>query len=398
MDAFYASVEQADNPEYRGKPVIIGALPGHRGVVAACSYEAREYGVHSAMPVSHAYRLCKNGIYLPPRMERYQEVSKQIMDIFNDYSPEVQQISIDEAFINMTGTERLFGPPEKSAASLKKQVKDITGQIISVGIAPNKYLAKIASDFDKPDGLYRVFPGKEEEFLDRIKLKDLWGLGEKTLTRLEELNITTIPKLRALPEGTLVRFLGKAGASYLYRAVRGIDPGIYRSDPKSHSISSETTFPADTRDKEVINRALLDIAHQVMYRSSNENMMSKTLVCKIRFADFSTTTVQQTCQHYLTSAEELYDLARKLLRKRWDGSREVRLIGLGLSSLEKGSIPRQRDLFSDEYDRKKQVEQAVFEMKKKKWPAVIRASLLKKTRNGRNSSRKDEDSQTDLSI
>jgi len=189
MDAFYASVEQADNPRYIGKPVIIGASPGQRGVVAACSYEARKYGVHSAMPVSQAYARCRDGVYLPVRMSRYQEVSRIIMSAFNDFTPEVTQISIDEAFLNMTGTDKLFGTPVETASKIKERIKSDTDLNISIGIAHNKFLAKLASDYKKPDGLYIVEKGKEIEFIDSLKLGDLWGLGKKTLARLENIGI-----------------------------------------------------------------------------------------------------------------------------------------------------------------------------------------------------------------
>ena len=233
MDAFYASVEQQDNPQYRGKPVIIGASPRQRGVVSACSYEARKYGVHSAMPISQAYRRCPAGVYLPVRMKRYQEVSKQIMALFDRFTPRVQQISVDEAFLNMTGTERLFGPPRKTAEELKEEVRGKTGLTISVGVATNKFLAKIASDLEKPDGLCIVAPGKEEQFIMDLPLKNIWGIGKKTLERLEELNITTTATLKSFSKALLVSMLGKGAGEYLFQAARGKDPGIFREDPQS---------------------------------------------------------------------------------------------------------------------------------------------------------------------
>ena len=248
MDAFYASVEQNDHPEYRGKPVIIGARPGTRGVVSACSYEARKFGVHSAMPISRAYRLCPKGIYLPVRMKRYQEVSARIMELFGDFTPVVRQISVDEAFLDMTGTRRLFGDPEEAARAIKERVRTETGCTISIGIASNHYVAKMASEYGKPDGLYRVEEGREEEFLDKLRLGDLWGVGGKTLERLEELNITTVSRLREFSEGILSSMLGKAAGAYLYSAARGRNPGVFSEEPKSRSISNEITFPEDTRD------------------------------------------------------------------------------------------------------------------------------------------------------
>lgn len=383
LDAFYASVEQHDNPEYRGKPVIIGARPGTRGVVSACSYEAREFGIHSAMPISRAYRRCPRGIYLPPRMERYGQVSREIMALFEDYSPKIQQISIDEAFIDMTGTERLFGTAKGTALRLKEQVLEISGLTISVGVAPNRYLAKMASEFDKPDGLWVVEPGKETEFLDKLQLKDIWGIGKKTLERLSECNITSVSSLRSFAQGALKTMFGQAAGSYLYKAVRGDDPGIHREAPKSRSISSETTFPADTRDKNTINRALLELSHQVMFRMLNERFKTKTICLKLRSADFSTTTAQTTLRHYVGSAEEVFEEVKHLLEKRWNGSELIRLIGVGLSSLEEENEPHQPELFEDRYDKKKKVEQAVLGIKNRmSTGSIVKGSLLRKKKEG----------------
>ena len=380
LDAFYASVEQLDNPEFRDKPVIIGALPGHRGVVSACSYEARVFGIHSAMPISQAYRRCRHGIYLVPRMGRYQELSKAVMAIFEDFSPVVHQISIDEATLEMTGTQRLLGPAEQAATDLKRRVLDEVGLTLSIGIAPNRYLAKLASEFDKPDGMYRINPGEEEAFLDRLRLKDLWGLGAKMLERLEELNITSVPELRGFSESLLQAMLGKAAGAYLYRVVRGENPGIYNPSPKSRSISSELTFGNDTKDGEAIRRALLDLSHQVMFRTYNENFKTKTIHLKLRLSDFSTTTAQTTLRHYVTSAEEVYNTVLDLLAKRWNGTEPVRLVGVGLTALEQTGEPEQGELFEDGYDRKKKVEEAILShVNSKKGGNIVKASLLNRS-------------------
>ena len=378
LDAFYASAEQLDQPEYRGKPVIIGALPGTRGVVSACSYEARKFGVHSAMPISQAYKRCPDGIYLKPRMHRYSELSKEVMALFEQFSPEIRQISIDEATLDMTGTGRLFGPPESAAKLLKERVKVKTGLIISVGIAPNRYLAKLASEFDKPDGLYRVESGSEEKFLDKLSLKELWGIGEKTLSKLKDVGITRVPDLRGYTEPLLQSMLGKAAGSYLYRVVRGINPGIYNIAPKSRSISSELTFGADTKNRDAVKRALLDLSHQVMFRSIDENFKSKTIHLKLRLSDFSTTTSQTTLGHAVSSAEEVYDTVLALLKKRWNGTDAVRLVGVGLTSSETAEEPEQAELFGDSYGKKNKVESAVLSYhKSKKGGRIVKASLLK---------------------
>lgn len=374
MDAFYASVEQADRPELQGKPVIIGASPGKRGVVSACSYEAREFGVHSAMPISEAYRRCPSGHYLPVRMKRYQEVSAQIMSLFTRFTPEIRQISVDEAFLNMTGTEGLFGPPEKCAGTIKSLVRETTGLTISIGIAPNRFLAKLASEVDKPDGLYRIKPGEEIPFIDSLELKDLWGLGKKTVERLRELNIPDTRSLRACREETLQRLLGEHSARYLYQVVRGIDPGLFREETRSKSISNETTFSRDTRDQELIRKTLLELSDQVIFRLLSSGEQGNTVFLKVRFSDFRTTTVQRTIPSSPGSTEELHALALSLLEERWKGNEELRLLGLGVSGLKK-SISRQGDLFEDQRDRHRMVEEAVLRLRIR-GNTITRASLL----------------------
>lgn len=376
MDAFYAAVEQADEPSLKGKPVIIGARPGTRGVVAACSYEARVFGVHSAMPISEAHRRCPDGVYLPVRMSRYQEVSRIIMKIFDDFSPDIQQISVDEAFLDMTGTERLFGAPEEAARMVKSRIKSETGLTISVGIAANRLLAKLASDYDKPDGLFRVKEGLEQEFIDSLSLKDLWGIGKKTLARLEELNITDPPTLRSVDKNSLCRLFGKAGGEFLYTVVRGEDPGILQRESKSHSLSGEVTFEEDTRDPEVIKQVIFDLAHQVMFRLLEKENIGSTVFIKLRFSDFTTTTAQKRLRHPVYSAEEIYDVACSLLRKKWTAGQEIRLVGVGIANVcDKSTEPQQQELFTDPYDRKKKVEKAVLSIRAK-GNRIDKASLI----------------------
>jgi DNA polymerase IV len=376
MDAFYAAVEQSDTPDLRGTPVIIGARPGSRGVVSACSYEAREFGVRSAMPISEAYRRCPHGNFLPVRMNRYQEISRNIMAMFEDFTPDIQQISVDEAFLNMTGTERLFGSPEAAAGLIKRRVKEKTGLVISIGIAANKFLAKLASDYDKPDGLYRVIPGREEAFIDSLKLGDLWGIGKKSLERLHELNINTPQELRAIKQASLCRLFGKAAGEYLYRAARGIDPGILQKETKSRSISGEVTFEQDTRDPEVIKQVLLNLSHQIMFRLLNSDKIGYTVFIKVRLSDFSTTTAQKRLRRPVYSAEEIFEVANGLLQKRWSRQQEIRLIGVGVSSVfTSNQEPEQQELFSDPYDRQKKVEKAVHSIRAK-GNRIEKASLI----------------------
>ncbi len=380
LDAFFASVEQLDHPEYRGKPVIIGAVPGHRGVVAACSYEARAFGVRSAMPISFAVRRCPSAIYLPVRMGRYQEMSRRVMSLFDSYSPEVIQISIDEASLDMTGTQRLLGAPRATGFRLKEQVRSECGLTVSVGIAPNRYLAKLASEVDKPDGLFEVLAGSEIAFIDRLPLCSLWGLGKKTLARLAELGIDTTRGLRETPLETLQAMVGTAGGDYLHKVARGIDPGIYSQERRTHSISNEVTFEEDLREIDQLRTTILELSHQVMFRIKAEGVRPKTVTVKIRYGDFSTTTAQATLGRPITTIDELNLHALELFTARWNGG-AVRLLGVGVSLAEGEAEPLQSELFEDSSERQRRIEQAVFEIQVQGKP-VVKASLLgRKTRH-----------------
>ncbi len=365
LDAFFASVEQSDRPALRGKPVIVGARPGRRGVVSACSYEARAFGVRSALPISQAVRLCPQGVFLPVRMERYIEVSNRIMKVLEDAAPEFSQISIDEAFMDFSGTARLLGEPGEIAARLKRRISEDFGLTISVGIAPNRYLAKMASQYRKPDGLFRVMPGEEESFLDRHTPAALWGVGKKTAERLAELNLATVASIRSLSAGMLSTLFGRAGGSFLYHAVRGLDPGIFSAETKSRSLSSETTFESDRRDSAGLKKVLLRLAHEVMFRLLDEGLRSKTVVLKIRLDNFETVQAQTTRRQWVLSAEELYATAVSLLEKKWNGKTPIRLLGLGLSNVTSGRAHTQGELFEDGENRKQKLETAVLNLRRK---------------------------------
>ncbi len=375
MDAFYASVEQEDFPEYRGKPVIIGASPGHRGVVAACSYEARKFGVHSAMPISQAYSRCKDGIYLPVRMKRYLEVSRKIMSVFSDFTPEVTQISVDEAFLNMTGTEKLFGTPEEAAYKIKTRIKATTGLNISIGIAHNRFLAKLASEYKKPNGLYIVRKGEELRFIDSIKLGDLWGLGKKTLARLENNNTFTAKDLRAMDKTQLKAVLGNSSGDFLYKIARGMDPGMYTGEIKNRSVSNEITFGEDTKDPEVLKLTLMELSYKIIFRTLENEERGRTVQLKLRYSDFTTITARETQTSPIISAEELYNIANKLLKKKWRKAEAIRLIGLGLGSLENINTPGQIDLFESNYEQSKKIEHVAMAIRKK-GQKITKASLM----------------------
>ena len=317
LDAFFASVEQLLHPEYRGKPVIVSGDPHKkRNVVSTASYEARKYGVHSAMPSIKAYELCPHGIFVEPDMESYIEYSEKVMNILYDFSPDVLQLSIDEACLDMTGTERLFGPPEEAAKKLKDRVKNETGLTISVGIASNSYLAKICSEIKKPDGMFCVKPGQEEDFMSKLPLKDVWGVGEKTLQRLESLGFKTVKDISIHSKAFLESIFGKASSSFLYNVSRGLEPENFRSEPKSHSLSRESTFEFDLTDINTIETALLDLSEQVTYRLLNSSITSKTVQLKIRYEDFTTVNCQQTYETPILCTADLYSRILLLFKKK----------------------------------------------------------------------------------
>ena len=378
MDAFFASVEQHDNPEYKGKPLIVGGVEGHRGVVSACSYEARKYGVHSAMPASTARKLCPNGIFVPVRMKRYKEVSDHIMEIFSRFAPEVIQNSIDEAFMDLTGTDRLMGPPRDVAAKIKACVREETGLTVSIGIGENRYLAKLASDYRKPDGLYQVEKGKEIEFIDSIPLKKLWGIGKSSWTHLEKAGITTAAQIRNLSDHVLEGIFGKGAAEFLKTIAYGKDPGICAEEPKTRSVSNETTFDQDVGDYSVLKDTLLWLSHQILFRLLKKGWSSKTLALKLRLDNFSTSIIQMTQENTFTSAEEVFQASLLLLHKKWDRRHNIRLIGLGFQNVDitGGTQP---SLFEDIHEKQNKVEKAVLKLNSRfKENQMIKAALLKK--------------------
>ncbi len=366
MDAFYASVEQLDNPELKGKPVIVGGQVGERGVVSACSYEARKFGVHSAMPMFQALRLCPEGVFLSGRMKRYEEISRCVMEILAEFAPKVHQISIDEAFLHMTGTQRLYGDPMDAGAALKKIIRSQLGLTISVGIGPSKFIAKMASDFKKPDGLYQVHPGSEILFIDCLGLDKLWGVGKKTREMLRSLGLHSPKRIREMSQPSLQRIAGESLGAYLYNAVRGIDPGILEERQSAGSISNEQTFLEDITEGELLCRHLLRLCHQVMFRAMDEGVTGYRVFIKIKYSTFQSTTAQMTLDRPILHAEQLYSHARDLLIKRWDGHAAVRLLGAGIGSLAPSQDAFQKSLFEDqELDLKKQsVEQAVYKLRK----------------------------------
>lgn len=378
IDAFFASVEQLDNPEYRGKPVIVGGQ-SERGVVSTCSYEARQFGVHSAMPILQAKKLCPSGIFLRGRMGRYHEKSKEVMAIFKDFTPEIKQISVDEAFLNMTGMEKILGKPKDSALLLKKTVKGKTGLTVSIGCAQTKYIAKIASGRSKPDGLFIVPAGAEIDFMKSLSLKDVWGVGGKTRERLISAGLTTVAKILNSSEHLLQSILGNASGSFLFQAVRGELYDVFSDDVKSHSISTERTFEHDLFSHADIDDVMFYLASELMYRIFDEKVKGKTVSVKIRYNDFTTVSVQSTGE-VVNDTQDLFERAKELFYKKFDNKTPIRLLGLCIMNVESDAPEAQAELFYSETNiKKRKIEETMYQLTKKEGKNILKpARLFKK--------------------
>jgi DNA polymerase-4 len=352
MDAFYASIEERDRPELVGKPVIVGGTPEKRGVVSAANYIARKYGVHSAMPAVTAHRLCPQGIFLPPRIDYYAEVSSQIRTIFERFTPLVEPLSLDEAFLDVTGSEHLFGPAVEIGRQIKQAIRQELRLVASVGVAPNKFLAKIASDLKKPDALVVVEPDKVQEFLDPLPVERLWGVGKQSSKVFERLGIRTIGQLRQWPLDVLQSRFGSNG-EYLWQLAHGIDDRPVVPEREAKSISHETTFEQDISEVEVLRSWLLELTEQVGWRLRRHGLRGRTVQLKVRFADFSLITRSQTLVEPTDITQELWNTADEMLCHKLPVSHlPVRLVGMGVSSIDDSGMV-QRLLF-DQEDRKRQ--------------------------------------------
>lgn len=347
LDAFYASVEQRDHPEYRGKPVIVGGGPNERGVVSAASYEARTFGVRSAMPLRVASRLCPDGIFVPGDRERYEQASDAVMALFAERTPLVQPISLDEAFLDVTATEHLFGGAVAIAMDLKARVRADLGLVLSVGVAANKLCAKIGSDLRKPDGLVIVPPGDEAAFLAPLELSRLWGVGPKTRELLERWGMRTIGDLAAFDLALLEGRLGDHGRSIWERA-HGIDDDDVEPSMDPKSVGHEHTFDRDTLDRATIEGTLLRLSEGVGRRLREQELRGRTVTVKLRVAPFDTRSRQRTLANATDDDLAIYHAALDLLRDALGEDRAagrtspVRLVGVSLSGLEAG---RQLGLF-----------------------------------------------------
>ena len=380
MDAFYASVEQLDNPRLKNKCVIVGGT-SNRGVVSAASYEARQFGIHSAMPIFQAKQRCPHGIFVPPRMGRYKEVSKQVMAILRDFSPLVEPVSIDEAYMDITGCQRLFGDPQETAWEIKRQIKATVQLTCSIGIAPNKFLAKIASDFEKPDGLTLIPPDRVAEFIDSLPIKKVPGVGKKMYRQLELLSIRTLGDVQRLPEKTLVKHLGKYGRR-LHTLSSGTDQSPVTPHAPHKSISSERTLAADTRDTKLLRRYLLRQSEEVAKQMRKAGVRAKTITIKIKDADFKQVTRRTTIAIPTQSSKTIYRHAESLLEK-FKITKKIRLIGVGTSGFSSVTASLQMGLFENHKETKdewEKVDKTLDSIIKKFGKEVIRRATLKNHR------------------
>lgn len=375
MDAFFASIEQRDHEEYRGKPLIVGGLSG-RGVVSTCSYEARRFGVHSAMPIVRARRLCPQGIFVEGDYAHYKAVSQQIFAIFARYAPVVEPLSIDEAFLDLTGMELLMESPRAYAEKLKAEIREKTGLVASVGIAPNKFLAKLASDLEKPDGLVIITEQTKQAVLDPLPVGRIWGVGQKTSARLEVLRIRTIGQLRRTPRERLVRALGAHMADHLLALASGIDTRPVAPREPAKSIGKEVTFPTDIESAEAVERVLLALSEKVGYRLRRRGCKGRTVQLKLRLGDFRTYTRSRTLAEATCYDQEIYETALALYRAL--GVKQgIRLLGISVSGFDtSGAI----SLFHEEA-RKEKLYAAIDAIKKRFGEQGITKAQLLKTRD-----------------
>jgi len=343
MDAFYASVEQLDHPWLKGRCVIVGGLSG-RGVVSAASYEARRFGVRSAMPMFQARQLCPHGIFIPPRMDRYRTVSREVLAILHEFSPQVEPVSIDEAFMDLAGTESLHGPPVALASALKMRITCTLRLTCSIGVAPNRFLAKIASDFKKPDGLTVIEPDQVDAFIKGLPIARVPGVGPKTLAKLTELNVHFLGDIRKFSEPALKAIFGSYG-SRLCELAGGSDPTPVTPDSAIQSVSSECTLAEDTREYAAPARCLLQQAEDVAAALRHKGVRARTVVLKIKHADFRLVTRRATFALPTQSSKTLYRHAVQLL-EAYPETQKIRLIGLGATGLVPEDAPQQGELFA----------------------------------------------------
>lgn len=363
LDAFFVAVERALDPSLEGKPVVVGGLPGSRGVVACASYEARPYGLRAGMPLARAYRLCPHAVFLPGRFHKYQEVSSQFMEILGRYSPFLEPLGLDEAFMDMTGFESLYGSLVALARQIKATVRKELRIVASIGIASSKVAAKVASDYGKPDGLVEVPPGQDAAFLAPLPLRKLPGAGEKTGQVLQRLGIGTIGELAQVPTVTLRRLFGAYG-DMLHLWATGQDSSPVSPIPAPKSISRETTFPQDTRDLNFLLATIRYLGERVGAELRSEGKKARCVTVKVRYADFHTITRHHTLREPACHDEAIFQAGAALLGKALEERREkVRLVGIGVADLVEGT--QQLSLWEGQAQRLERLCQAVDKVREK---------------------------------
>ena len=334
MDAFFASVEERDNPALKGKAVVVGT--GVRGVVSAANYEARKFGIHAAMPVGRAKRLAPHAIFVPPNMSRYSEVSSHIMEIFRSVTPLVEPLSLDEAFLDVTGAKRLLGDGREIAKQIRAKVEASEGITCSVGIASTKFIAKLASSRCKPNGMLEIAPDRVLEFLHPLPVSAIWGVGPKTNEELLKLGLQTVSDIANTPRQTLIRALGDAAGASLYELSWGRDYRDVEPEDVDKSISAAETFDTDTEDQEIVLRELLRLTEKATFRMREKEFSARTISIKVRFADFKTITRSKTVPLAISATHEVFEVVKTLfLALKLDRAR-IRLVGVSLDGLEDG--------------------------------------------------------------
>ena len=335
MDAFYASVAELDHPEYKGKALVVGA--GARGVVLSANYEARKFGIRTAMPVGRAKRLAPHAIFIAPEHHRYSEISARVMAIFHSYTPLVEPISLDEAFLDVTGSQKLFGTGREIAAKIREQVEKEEGITCSVGLAQSKFIAKLASQHCKPNGMLEIKSDRILEFLHPLPVRAIWGVGPKTAESLERLGLHTVSDIAHTPRATLIRALGESTGASLYELAWGRDYRDVVPDEPEKSIGNEETFSEDLDNPEEILREFLRMTEKATARLRERSLFAKTISIKIKFADFSSLTRSKTVPIAIDNTHDTYEVVKALyLALRNDGAR-IRLVGVSFSQLQEGA-------------------------------------------------------------
>lgn len=380
MDAFFAAVEQRDHPEYRGKPVIVGSDPKEgkgRGIVATCSYEARKYGVHSAQPISQAWRKCPQGIYVQPGMSKYVRISERLMEILLEFTDLLEQVSIDEAFLDVSGSRRLHGTGPVIARKVKDRIFRDQMLTASVGVAASKFVAKVASDLHKPDGLVVVEPGREREFLAPLPVSRLWGVGKRTEEELLKLGFTRVGQVAEADREYLAARLGASAGAHLWELANGIDDRVVSPEEGYKSVGHETTFVTDVDDAEVIHDALLELTEKTCRRLRAHRALGRTITVKYREADFTTFTRRQSLRAGVDTTEAAFPIAWNLIRSMLRRGRRVRLVGVYLSNLLRVGKCGQLELFDSERARDRRLAEAVDDIARRFGDhSITRAALV----------------------